>query len=172
MSVRVFVSRDAAALALGADETALALQKAAQAAGEAIELVRIGSRGMVWLEPLVEVEVAGVRVGYGPVNAADVPALVKAGLFKGAAHALRLGAVHELPFMARQERLTFARVGVIDPLDLDQYVKQGGYAGLKRALALFADKPRYVAAQRRAMQKDFSWTKAVAAYEQLYTEAL
>ena len=136
MSVRVFVSRDAAALALGADETALALQKAAQAAGTAIELVRIGSRGMVWLEPLVEVEIAGARIGYGPVTAAAVPALVQAGLFQGAAHALRLGSVSELPYVARQERLTFARVGIIDPLNLDEYVKHGGYAGLKRALSL------------------------------------
>jgi formate dehydrogenase iron-sulfur subunit len=136
VSVRVFISRDAAALSLGADETALALQKAAQAAGVSIELVRIGSRGMVWLEPLVEVEIAGSRIGYGPVTASSVPGLVQAGLLSGAAHALHLGAVDALPYLARQERLTFARVGIIDPLDLDQYVKHGGYVGLKRALSL------------------------------------
>ena len=136
MTVRVFVSRDAAALALGADETAVAIQRAAQAAGTAIELVRIGSRGMVWLEPLVEVEVGNERVGFGPVPAAAVDSMVMAGLLQGAPHALRLGPVEKLPYFARQERLTFARVGVIDPLDLDQYQSHGGYEGLRRALAL------------------------------------
>ncbi len=136
MTVRVFISRDAAAEALGAEETVAALKAAVQARGQAIEIVRVGSRGMVWLEPLLEVEVSGERIGYGPVDAAVVPGLLDAGLLSGAAHALRLGNVDKLPFMAKQERLTFARVGIIDPLDLDQYVQHGGYEGLKRALAM------------------------------------
>lgn len=136
MSIKVYVSRDASALALGADETAAALLAAARSAGQGIELVRTGSRGMVWLEPLVEVEVGGKRIGYGPVVAEHVPALVEAGLFKGADHRLSLGVVDELPFMARQERLTFARVGLIDPVDLDQYVAHDGYEGLKSALRI------------------------------------
>jgi formate dehydrogenase iron-sulfur subunit len=136
MSLKVYVSRDAAALALGAEETAAALTAAAKAKGQDIQLVRIGSRGMVWLEPLVEVEVGGKRVGYGPVSASDVSALVDAGLFKGADHKLKLGVVDELPFIAKQERLTFARVGIIDPVNLDEYVAHGGYEGLKRALTL------------------------------------
>jgi formate dehydrogenase iron-sulfur subunit len=136
MSTRVYVSRDAAALALGADETAAALVAAAKARGVDIQLVRVGSRGMVWLEPLVEIEVAGKRIGYGPVLDTDVAALVEAGLFTGADHKLKLGVVDELPYIARQERLTFARVGLIDPLNLDEYVAHGGYEGLKRALTL------------------------------------
>jgi formate dehydrogenase iron-sulfur subunit len=135
MSVKVYVSRDAAALALGADETAAALVAAAGAGG-GIEMVRVGSRGMVWLEPLVEVEVDGQRIGYGPVDATQVPALVAAGLFTGGAHPLRLGVVEELPFIAKQERLTFARVGRIDPVNIDEYIAHGGYAGLQRALTL------------------------------------
>jgi formate dehydrogenase iron-sulfur subunit len=91
---------------------------------------------MVWLEPLVEVEIGGERVGYGPVAASDVDALLGAGLLAGAPHALRLGVVDKLPFIARQQRLTFARVGIIDPVDLDQYMAHGGYEGLKRALTL------------------------------------
>jgi formate dehydrogenase iron-sulfur subunit len=136
VSVKLFVSRDAAALALGADETAAALLAAAKARGQDIRIVRTGSRGMVWLEPLVEVEVGGERVGYGPVTAAAVPALVEAGLFTGGAHASRLGVVEQLPFIAKQERLTFARVGLIDPVDLDACMAHGGYEGLNRALAM------------------------------------
>jgi formate dehydrogenase iron-sulfur subunit len=136
VSIRVFVSRDAAAVALGADETVAALQRAAAAAGESIEIVRIGSRGMVWLEPLVEVAIGTERIGYGPVAADEVESLVRIGLLKGAAHAKRLGAVDKLPYLAKQERLTFARVGITDPVDIDQYQAHGGYAGLKRALGL------------------------------------
>ncbi len=108
-----------------------ALAAAAQASGIDMQLVRIGSRGMVWLEPLVEVEVDGRRIGYGPVAATDVAALVAAGLFNGADHALKLGVVDELPFIAKQERLTFARVGLIDPVNLDDYMAHGGYVGLR-----------------------------------------
>jgi formate dehydrogenase iron-sulfur subunit len=136
VTVRVHVSRDAAAIALGADETASALQRSAAAAGQKIEIVRTGSRGMVWLEPLVEVAVGSERIGYGPVAAGEVESLLRAGLLDGAPHARRIGAVDQLPWMARQERLTFARVGLVDPLDIDQYQAHGGYAGLRRALGM------------------------------------
>ena len=134
MAVRIYVSRDAAAQALGADETAAALLAAA---GADIELVRVGSRGMVWLEPLVEVtDAAGQRIAYGPVMAEQVTELLGAGLLQAAPHALRLGRVEDMPYFAKQERLTFARVGIIDPVSVDEYVAHGGYEGLKRALTL------------------------------------
>jgi formate dehydrogenase iron-sulfur subunit len=137
MTTRVYLSRDASALALGAEETARALQAEAAARGIEIELKRVGTRGMVWLEPLVEVEDAsGRRIAYGPVTETDVPALVAGGLFDTAPNALRHGRVDDIPYFARQERLTFARVGVIDPLDLDEYVAHGGYVGLRNALAM------------------------------------
>jgi len=134
MAIRIYVSRDAAAQALGADETAAALLAAA---GADIELVRVGSRGMVWLEPLVEVtDAAGQRIAYGPVMAEQVTELLGAGLLRAAPHALRLGRVEDMPYFAKQERLTFARVGIIDPVSVDEYVAHGGYEGLKRALTL------------------------------------
>ncbi|MCC6171608.1 MAG: formate dehydrogenase [Gammaproteobacteria bacterium] len=136
MAIRVFVPRDASAIALGADEVAAALAAAAQAAGKDITLVRNGSRGMVWLEPLVEVETGGQRIAYGPVTVADVGALVAAGLFEGGAHALRHGPVEGIAYFAKQERLTFARVGLTDPVSVDDYLAHGGYEGLKRALTL------------------------------------
>ena len=134
MAIRIYVSRDAAAQALGADETAAALLAAA---GAEIELVRVGSRGMVWLEPLVEVtDAAGQRIAYGPVMAEQVTELLGAGLLQAAPHPLRLGRVEDMPYFAKQERLTFARVGIIDPVSVDEYVAHGGYEGLKRALTL------------------------------------
>jgi formate dehydrogenase iron-sulfur subunit len=135
-TVRVFVSRDAAAVALGADEVAAAIGEQARLAGVEIDLVRTGSRGMVWLEPLVEVECAGVRIGYGPLSAADIAEWISADGLAGARHAANLGAVEELPWLKRQERLTFARVGRIDPVDVDAYVAAGGYEGLRRALGM------------------------------------
>ena len=135
--MRVFVPRDAAARALGADAVARAVAAEAAARGIDVELVRNGTRGMIWLEPLVEVEVdagtGGGRTAFGPVAAADVPGLFDAGF---GAHPLALGPVEDIPFFARQTRLTFARCGLIDPLSLAEYEAHGGLAGLRRALGL------------------------------------
>ncbi len=136
MSVTVWVPRDAGALALGAEATANKLLAEARAAGVDVRLRRNGSRGLYWLEPMVEVECAEGRIAYGPVTERDVPDLVAKGLLKGGAHALRLGAIEEHPWLASQQRLTFLRVGRIDPLDLEAYRASGGYHGLARALEL------------------------------------
>jgi formate dehydrogenase iron-sulfur subunit len=126
---RVFVPRDAAALAVGADDVAAAL------AGQA-DVVRTGSRGLFWLEPMIEVETPAGRVAYGPVDASDVAGLLADGLLTGGAHRLRLGVADEIPFLARQTRLTFARCGIVDPLSLEDYRAHGGMAGLQKARAL------------------------------------
>ncbi|WP_371663700.1 formate dehydrogenase beta subunit [Streptomyces sp. NBC_00280] len=130
----VYVPRDSAARSVGADEVAGALQRAATRGDFAIDVVRNGSRGMLWLEPMVEVVTPQGRVGYGPVTAEDVDGLLAAGLLDGADHPLRLGLVDELPWLARQTRVTFARVGVTDPLSTQDYVEHGGLAGLRAAL--------------------------------------
>ncbi|CAG9184518.1 formate dehydrogenase beta subunit [Cupriavidus pinatubonensis] len=132
----IFVPRDSTALALGADDVARAIAREAAARGESVHLVRNGSRGMFWLEPLVEVQTEAGRVAYGPVSVDDVPGLFEAGLLQGAKHALAHGLTDEIPFLKRQERLTFARVGITDPLSLDDYRAHEGYAGLERALAM------------------------------------
>jgi formate dehydrogenase iron-sulfur subunit len=139
VSLRVFIPRDAAALSVGADEVAAAVL--ASAAGRDVEIVRTGSRGMLWLEPLIEVEIDGVRHGFGPVDPADVSSLVSAGLLDGrleelGTHPTSLGPVEQIDFFAKQTRLTFVRCGVIDPLSLDDYRATGGYKGLTRALSL------------------------------------
>lgn len=138
--ITVFVPRDSAALAVGADEVAQALTEACAARGIALNLVRNGSRGMFWLETLVEVATPQGRRAFGPVEADDVDALLDAGLLDGSTHAqshpLSLGLTEQLPWLARQERLTFARMGLTDPLSLADYAAHGGWAGLRRAIAL------------------------------------
>lgn len=137
MTVTVYVPRDSAALACGADRVAAAIVDAARAAGIEIVLKRNGSHGMLWLEPLVEVDANGVRMGYGPVAPADVPGLVAAGLFQGATnHPLAIGPTLDHPFLTRQTRFTFARCGLTDPVSLTDYVAHGGYEGLVRAIAM------------------------------------
>jgi formate dehydrogenase iron-sulfur subunit len=131
---RVYVPRDAAALSVGAEDVALAVQREASQRGVEVTVVRNGSRGMFWLEPLVEVETPSGRVAYGPVAAADVPALFGAGFLEGKEHRLNLGLTEEIPYFKNQERLTFARCGLIDPLSVDDYVAHEGYRGLKRAI--------------------------------------
>ena len=132
--IRIYVPRDAMALAAGADRVAETITRLAAERHAAIDLVRTGSRGMAWLEPLVEVETDAGRIGYGPVAADDVPALFDADLLQGGAHPLRIGRPEELPWLARQTRLTFARCGVIDPLSVADHRAHGGQAGLRRAL--------------------------------------
>ena len=134
--VKIFVPRDATALALGAEATARAIVDEAKQRGIEIELVRNGSRGMFWLEPLVEVATPAGRIAYGPVKAADVAALFDANFVQGEVHALRVGAVGDQPWFKNQQRLCFARVGVTDPLSVDDYVAHGGQAGLRNALAM------------------------------------
>jgi formate dehydrogenase iron-sulfur subunit len=131
--MRIFMPRDAAALALGADDVAAAVERVAAAAGRTVEIVRTGSRGMMWLEPLVEVEIDGVRHGFGPMEPEEVPGLLTLGVRR---HPKSLGPVEKIGYLSRQTRLTFARCGVIDPLSLDAYRAAGGYRGLARAVAL------------------------------------
>jgi len=135
-AVTVYVPRDSAALAVGADEVAAALQAECARRGIALNLVRNGSRGLFWLETLVEVATPQGRVAYGPIEAADIPALLDAGLLTGHPHALCHGLTDQIPYLAKQERLTFARMGITDPLSIADYEAHEGYAGLRAALAL------------------------------------
>jgi formate dehydrogenase iron-sulfur subunit len=123
---RVFVPSDAAALAVGAEAVAAAL------AGNA-DVVRTGSRGLFWLEPMIEVETPAGRIAYGPVEVGDIPGLLADGLLDGTARHLRLGPPEQIPFLSRQTRLTFARCGIVDPLSLADYRAHGGWAGLAKA---------------------------------------
>ena len=132
----IYIPADAQAVALGADKVAQAFAQAASASNRAVTIVRTGSRGLFWLEPMVEVATSEGRIAYGPVRPGDVEALVKAGLFEGGDHPLSLGHPNAIPYLARQTRLTFARCGVVDPLSPDDYVAHGGYVGLGRALAM------------------------------------
>jgi formate dehydrogenase iron-sulfur subunit len=135
-AVRIYVPRDAAALAVGADAVADTLQAECARRGLAVDIVRNGSRGLFWLEPLVEVVTPAGRVAYGPVAPEDVAGLLDAGLLSGGAHALGHGLTEQIPYLAKQERLTFARMGVTDPLSLADYEAHEGWAGLKRAAAM------------------------------------
>ena len=133
---RVFVPRDSAAVAVGADEVATAIAETAARAGREVRIVRNGSRGLVSLEPLVEVETPNGRIGYGPVAPGDVAGLAASGFLDGADHPLRIGPPGSLPFFRKQTRLTFARCGITDPLSLDDYRAHGGLHGLAAARAL------------------------------------
>ncbi len=124
----IYVPRETTAISLGADDVAARL-----AAADGVSIVRNGSRGMCWLEPLIEIEVDGERIAYGPVTPADVDDLLTAGLLSGGEHALRLGTTADIPYLARQDRWTFRRAGLIDPLSMEQYRAEGGFTGLEKA---------------------------------------
>ena len=146
-STKVWIPRDAAALAAGADDVADALIAIAAERARPLDLVRNGSRGLLWLEPLLEVTTPAGRIAFGPVKADDVADLVARGLLDDAtalvgvsealaAHPLHRGRVDDIPYFARQQRITFARVGLTDPLSLADYAAHGGWTGLDKALAM------------------------------------
>ena len=136
MSFTIFVPADSAALALGADDVASAIRDEAARRNITVTLVRNGSRGMLWLEPMIEVQTAKGRLAYGPVEAADVTTLFDADFISGGAHPLCLGLTEELAYLKNQQRLTFARVGITDPLSLEDYLAHDGYKGLRSALTM------------------------------------
>ena len=138
MTSKVFVPRDSTALALGADATARAIADEARGRGLEIELVRTGSRGLYWLEPMIEVETTEGRLAYGPVAASEVGSLFEAGFLAVRSHAKSLGRVDQIPYLKEQHRLVFARCGVTDPLSLADYRIHGGLQGLARAISIGA----------------------------------
>ncbi|HEY6256623.1 MAG TPA: formate dehydrogenase, partial [Xanthobacteraceae bacterium] len=138
MTLRVFIPGDAGAVAVGADAVAAALAEAARGRNVPLEIIRTGSRGLYWLEPLVEVATAAGRVAYGPVTAEDAAGLIEAAL-GNCAHLLCQGVADDIPWLRRQTRLTFARCGVVDPRSFDDYCAHDGGQGIARAIALGPD---------------------------------
>ena len=136
MTTTVYVPRDATALALGAEAVARAIMAEAGRRASPVRIVRNGSRGAFWLEPMVEVQTAQGRVAFGPVRVGDVASLFAAGFLEGKPHRLCLGPVTQIPYLKNQQRLTCGRLGVIDPLSLDDFRAHGGYAGLQAAVSM------------------------------------
>jgi formate dehydrogenase iron-sulfur subunit len=136
MTIDVYVPRDASALSLGAEAVARAIDAEARTRRADVRIIRNGSRGLYWLEPMVEVATAAGRVAYGPVKASNVASLFAANFLAGGAHPLSHGTTEEIPYLKSQQRLTCARVGIIDPTSVTDYVASGGYQGLQRALSM------------------------------------
>ena len=141
MTTKIYIPRDSSALSMGADKVAIAISDEAKKRGKNVEIIRNGSRGLYWLETMVEVSTDLGRVAYGPVKVKDVSSLFDADFLNSAssnssAHALCLGLTEEIGWLKKQQRLTFARVGITDPVSLDAYIAHDGYKGLKNALLL------------------------------------
>jgi formate dehydrogenase iron-sulfur subunit len=136
VATKIFVPGDSASLSVGADAVAKIFEQHIAQRGLDAKVVRNGSRGLFWLEPMIEVETSKGRVAYGPVTGESVSGLLDAGLLEGKAHPLCLGLTEEIPFLKNQERLTFARCGITDPISLTDYIQHGGYRGLEAAMKL------------------------------------
>jgi formate dehydrogenase iron-sulfur subunit len=132
---KIYVPRETAAVSVGADEVALAIARTAKKTGSDVELIRNGSWGASWLEPLVEVEVDGARIAYGNVATDDVESMFAAGLLKGGEHVRRLGPTNEIPYLINQDRWTFWRCGLINPLSIEDFELHQGFKALSKAFA-------------------------------------
>jgi formate dehydrogenase iron-sulfur subunit len=138
-AVKIFVPRETSAVSVGADEVALAIARHAKQSGASVQLVRNGSWGASWLEPLVEVEKDGTRIAYGNVAAEDIPELFDAGLLEGGEHDKRLGPVNEIEYLISQDRWTFWRCGLIESLSLDDFLRHQGFKALEKAWEIGPD---------------------------------
>ena len=133
---KIYVPRDSSAISLGAEKVFKAIKNEASNRGIKIEIIRNGSRGLFWLETMVEVETPQGRVAYGPVNPADVSSMFDKEFYLGKKHPLSLGVTSEIKWLKNQERLTYARVGITDPVSLKDYETHDGFKGLRKALNL------------------------------------
>jgi formate dehydrogenase iron-sulfur subunit len=138
-TTKVFVPRETAAVSVGANDVAIAIARQAKESGESIELIRNGSWGASWLEPLVEVAVGEQRIAYGNVDAADVAELFAAGFLEGGEHRKRLGPIIEVPYLIDQDRWTFWRCGLTDPLSISDYLDHHGFKALQKAFEIGPD---------------------------------
>ena len=136
MSARIYVPRETAAISVGADDVALAIARQAKETGASIELIRNGSWGATWLEPLVEVVVDDKRIAYGNVEPADIAGMFEAGLLTGGEHARRIGPVDEIPYLIKQDRWTFWRCGLINPLSIDDFSAHQGFKAIGKAIEM------------------------------------
>jgi formate dehydrogenase iron-sulfur subunit len=136
---RIYVPRETAAVSVGADEVALAIATEATKKGLQVELVRNGSWGASWLEPLVEVVVGDARIAYRNVAVDDVPGLFASDFINGGEHELRAGPVNDIPYLIQQDRWTFWRCGLTDPLSLEDFRRHQGFNALEKAFADGAD---------------------------------
>ncbi len=136
MTTRIFVPGDTTAWSVGADDVAAALASEIATRGLDATVVRTGSRGLCWLEPLVEIETSAGRIGFGPMSVADVAGLFTDGRAPTGDHPRSVGLVEAIPFLRNQTRVTFARAGVIDPLSVTAYRAHGGGVALARAVTM------------------------------------
>ena len=136
MATRIYVPRETAAISVGADDVAIAIARQAKESGESIELIRNGSWGATWLEPLVEVVVDDQRIAYGNVDAGDVAGLFEAGLLQGGEHKKRMGPVDEIPYLVNQDRWTFWRCGLINPLSVEDFSAHQGFNAITKAFEI------------------------------------
>jgi formate dehydrogenase iron-sulfur subunit len=136
VKTRIYVPDDSAALSVGADEVAQAIAEEARRRSIDIDVVRNGSRGLFWLEPLVEVQTPVGRVAYGPIEPGEVRSLFDAEFLRGGDHAKALGPIERHPYLEGQQRLLFVRCGIVDPLSASDYRGHDGCKGLERALQI------------------------------------
>ena len=131
---KIFIPMDTAAMSMGSNDVAKKIKSFAENQNKNIEIIRNGSWGMSWLEPLIEVCVDDERIAYGPVTVDDVEDLFKSGFLRGEKHQLFQGKTEEIPYLKNQQRWTFRKCGLIDPFSLDNYISSGGYTGLSKLL--------------------------------------
>ena len=129
-----YIPVDSTAISVGADSVARTLQQQLENRQIDTEVKRISSRGLFWLEPLLEIDTPAGRMAYGPVTTDDVDSVLEACLTDGN-HDLQVGLIEQHPYLVNQQRLCFSRLGQHHPLDIEAYQQTQGFTGLRNALS-------------------------------------
>jgi len=127
--MKIYIPGDSAAQSIGSDLVAVAIAAEAAKRNLDITIVRNGTRGALWLEPLVEIEKDGKRIGYSNVTSDDAAAVLDGSQPS-------IGDVDNFDWLVKQDRITYKRVGIIDPLSISDYEAHGGFKGLTRAQSM------------------------------------
>ncbi len=124
--MNIFVPKDFGACALGSDAIAQQLRSLGA------NVKRNGSRGLYWLEPMIEIETEAGRIAFGPMSLDDVEDIT----LLDQTHEKFLGRIDDIPEIKAQNRQTFVRCGIIESLNFDDYKSHDGMLGYQKASKL------------------------------------
>ena len=132
--IKIYIPKETSACSVGSDLIAEKINALTQE-HKHISIIRNGSWGAFWLEPFVEIEINGNRVGVSYLNK-DISHLTSIEEFIDDFNNSKPHNILEIDFIKQQTRLVFSRIGLDDPLDLNQYCNSGGYKGLEKSFEI------------------------------------
>ena len=132
--IKIYIPKETSACSVGSELIAEKITDLAQG-HKHISIIRNGSWGAFWLEPFIEIEKNGNRKGTSYLNKKISHLSSIEELFDDFYNSNPFN-IMDIDFIKRQTRLVFSRIGLYDPLDLNQYRNSHGYKGLEKSFEI------------------------------------